>query len=163
MPKEHDSVLHAHGQTFLGSWSRQLAELILQQGGDMLRAAGSKVDPLCVSTLLQIQKDGETTVADIGRHLGLSHQLVRQRTMKLEKAGLIESVPSRTDARKRLLVPRAEARAEIEKVLQVMARVDRAVHDLYRESGIELLPHIKAAVEALRRTPLNDRANRTDP
>lgn len=157
---EETSILFDHGQAFMGAWSRRLAELVSDQGESLLQASDSKVPPLCVSTFLQIEKSGSTTIAALSRDLGLSHQLVKQRTSKLEALNLIQTIPSDTDKRKKMLALSPEASPEVEKLHYVCAQASAAFSDMYDEIGCALMPILHAAIAALERKPLKDRSQK---
>lgn len=159
MSKLHPpSVLFDYGQAFTGAWATRFAELVNEQGRTLLQAANCKVDPLCVSALLQIEKSGQITLAELARHMGLSHQLTKQRTTKLEKAGFIAVAPDPTDGRKKMLALTAEGTSEATKLITVTTAAGEAFSDLADELGCALMPKLHAAIVALEQKPLSDRS-----
>ena len=70
-------------RTFLGRLSEQLSELIEQQSAEVFKRAGLVIPVKSSSLMGAIALLGPVSVADLGRALDRSHQLIQQKIPKL--------------------------------------------------------------------------------
>ncbi|MOA33031.1 MarR family protein [compost metagenome] len=99
---------------------------------------------------------GPVSVAELGRQLDRSHQLIQQKVPKLEKLGLVARQPDPEDQRVTLIEITDRGREQ----LALLDSLDRAFERAYAEMEEDAGPvfdGIKLAIKALKSRPLIDR------
>lgn len=102
-----------------------LADLVNRSDLDarLLADSGIKLDRALFPLLSRISMAGEISTVALANLIGRDHSTVSRQASKLEELGLVERVPSTSDARMRHLVPSAAGKALIRKVRDVRRKV----------------------------------------
>jgi DNA-binding MarR family transcriptional regulator len=109
------------------------------------------------SVLLFLLEHGPSSLMEMARSDGQSHQLLASRLKPLEKLGLIERLVDPTDARRYPYKLSRAGKVEATAVLADMVAHARAMEELFAEMGVNLVDVLDNALEALRVRPLQDR------
>ena len=64
---------------FLGHFARRMADLIIEQGSEILLDLDLTTPATSISTMLYLEKNHNVTVAVLADALGVSHQMATQR------------------------------------------------------------------------------------
>ncbi len=149
-------------RTFLGRLSEQLSELIEQQSAEVFKRAGLVIPVKSSSLLGAIATLGPVSVADLGRALDRSHQLLQQKIPKLVKLELVTRQSDPDDQRVILIEITDKGRGQ----LALLDSLDGAFEDAYVEMEKDAGPvfdAIKRAIASLKARPLIDRIDSEAP
>ncbi|MDB5420912.1 MAG: MarR family transcriptional regulator [Brevundimonas sp.] len=149
-------------RTFLGRLSEQLSELIEQQSAEVFKRAGLVIPVKSSSLLGAIATLGPVSVADLGRALDRSHQLLQQKIPKLVKLELVTRQSDPDDQRVILIEITDKGRGQ----LALLDSLDGAFEDAYVEMEKDAGPvfdAIKRAITSLKARPLIDRIDSEAP
>jgi DNA-binding MarR family transcriptional regulator len=102
-----------------------LADLVNRSDLDarLLADSGIKLDRALFPLLSRISMAGEISTVALANLIGRDHSTVSRQASKLEELGLVERVPSSSDARMRHLVPSDAGKALIRKVRDVRRKM----------------------------------------
>ncbi|GJL97075.1 MAG: hypothetical protein DHS20C06_08920 [Hyphobacterium sp.] len=148
---------HPLSGAFLSNKLLRLVETIADQGEVLLDAAGIRIPPRAVSTVLMIGEVDNVTAADIASALDQPHQLATQRIDLLIELGLITRTPHATDNRRKVLKLTAEGQAQYALMMDMLDHIRAAMDALYEELDCDLADMAAKAVVALQNRPLIDR------
>lgn len=148
---------HALSDAFLANQMQRLVDLIVEQGNDMLAAAGVSIPSRCVSTLLLIHERQRISVADIAAALCLPHQLVTQRVDLLENLNIVAREIDPTDTRRKIVTLTGLGRDQYRILDKQLQKSAKAIRALQQEVGVELSPIILDLIQALKRKSLRER------
>lgn len=146
----------ALNRTYLGRLSEQLSELIEQQSAEVFKRAGLVIPVKSSSLLGAIATLGPVSVADLGRALDRSHQLLQQKVPKLVKLGLISRQPDPEDQRVMLIEITDRGREQLALLDSLNGAFESAYAEMEQEAG-PVFDVIGRAVVALQSRPLIDR------
>lgn len=143
-------------RTFLGRLSEQLSDLIEQQSAEVFKRAGLVIPVKSSSLMGAIATLGPVSVAELGRQLDRSHQLIQQKVPKLVKLGLVTRQPDPEDQRVTLIEITDRGREQ----LALLDSLDEAFIRAYAEMEADAGPvfdAISRAISSLKSRPLIDR------
>lgn len=89
-----------NSKSFIGKQADDLSNLILEQIKPIYESLGIVVPVKSCSVIHYLNKYDDLSVTDLAKHLGQSHQLVKQKLPKLQKLGLIEKRDDDNDKRR---------------------------------------------------------------
>lgn len=142
---------------FTAHLAERLSDLICAGTQALADETGLRAPVRCHSALLFLLEHGPVTVADISRSDGQSHQLVSSRLLPLEKVGLVRRVTDPGDSRRR---PFELTQAGVREARQIKAAVAahaRALNDVFKETGDDLVAALDRTIAALHAQPLEYR------
>jgi len=148
---------HPRHSAFLAIQLRSLAELITEQGNDLLASAGLRLPSRAVSSVLLIAERGQISVADIGRELNQPHQLVTQRVEILSRLGLIERRDDPSDGRRNILALTRKGKKELRLLEACLRNAEQAFLNLFEEIECDLNAVSLSALNALYSRSILDR------
>lgn len=152
------------GPAFLGLQLYRLLDVIDSQGTDVLNQAAFPYPSRIASTYAVLIKDGPSSLTQIGKRLGMPHQLVAQRAKLMRDLGLVEYEPDPTDGRRTFLKLTVKGSSEAKKLTMTFERVSEIYADIFEEIGTDLFTAILDFRKALENTSLADRlANAAPP
>ncbi|MFK0300106.1 MarR family winged helix-turn-helix transcriptional regulator [Brevundimonas sp. NPDC090276] len=143
-------------RTYLGRLSEQLSELIEQQSAEVFRRAGLVIPVKSSSLMMAIAKLGPVSVADLGRALDRSHQLIQQKIPKLVKLELVIRQPDPEDQRVTLIAITDRGREQLALLDGLDGAFERAYAGMEEDAG-PVFDGIKRAVQSLKARPLVER------
>ncbi|MGY4397434.1 DNA-binding MarR family transcriptional regulator [Sphingomonas sp. UYAg733] len=123
-----NDVLKEMGYLFLGSRLKRLAERMQADVASIAERAGLAIQPSQYPILVALDRFGTLTVGALAGKLGLSQPAITRNLAKLVELGLIETITTPGDQRRRSL------------------SLTDAGHDALARSKREVWPHIDAAV-----------------
>lgn len=140
-------------RTFLGRLSEQLSDLIEQQSAEVFKRAGLVIPVKSSSLMVAIAMLGPVSVADLGRALDRSHQLIQQKIPKLATLGLIVRQPDPQDQRVILIAITDKGREQLALLDSLDAEFERAYAEMEQDAG-PVFDGIKRAIKSLQARPL---------
>jgi len=143
-------------RTYLGRLSEQLSELIEQQSAEVFKRAGLVIPVKSSSLMMAIATLGPVSVADLGRALDRSHQLIQQKIPKLVKLELVTRQPDPEDQRVSLIAITDKGREQLALLDSLDGAFERAYDEMEQEAG-PVFDAIKRAIQSLKARPLVER------
>lgn len=143
-------------RTFLGRLSEQLSDLIEQQSAQVFKRAGLVIPVKSSSLMGAIAMLGPVSVADLGRALDRSHQLVQQKIPKLVTLGLVARQPDPDDQRITLIEITDRGREQLALLDSLDGAFERAYAEMEQDAG-PVFDGIKRAIKSLKARPLIER------
>lgn len=143
-------------RTFLGRLSEQLSELIEQQSAEVFKRAGLVIPVKSSSLMGAIATLGPVSVADLGRALDRSHQLIQQKIPKLVKLELVTRQPDPEDQRVTLIAITDKGREQLALLDNLEGEFERAYAEMEQDAG-PVFDTIKRAIKSLQVQPLAER------
>ena len=140
-------------RTYLGRLSEQLSELIEQQSAEVFKRAGLIIPVKSSSLLSAIAMLGPVSVADLGRALDRSHQLLQQKIPKLVTLGLVSRQPDPADQRVNLIAITERGRDQLALLDSLDGAFERAYAEMEQDAG-PVFDTIKGALQSLQARPL---------
>lgn len=150
---------HPLSDAFVSNKFIRLADLIAEQGEDLLRDANIDVPSRAVSIMLLIGEHGEISAADIANVLQQPHQLVTQRADLLIDLALIERKSDPSDGRRKILVHTLKGADQFSRLTARMEQVAPVFVALFEEIECDLAAKATLAIAALNRSPILERIN----
>ncbi|MBF7072099.1 MarR family transcriptional regulator [Glaciecola sp. MH2013] len=147
---------------FLAHFSRRLAEVIIEQGSEIVQAHGITTPITAISTIFFLTDTGSVTVAELAEALGVTHQMTTQRVNSLEKLGLIYRKPNPQDKRAKTIHLTKLGMTEEKLLRPIMRDINLIFDQLNKEVGCELMSKIRQAELALVEKSLVKRLNELD-
>ncbi|WP_439636121.1 MarR family winged helix-turn-helix transcriptional regulator [Oceanicaulis sp.] len=141
---------------FIGRRSEALSDLIQDQSQAVFDLAGITIPVKSCSLMIAIKAMGPASITDLAEALSRSHQVLLQKTPRLIKLGLIESRPDPDNRRRKLFEATAHGAEQLERLQEILPRIEAAYEDLVSETG-EIAGVLKAALTALEKTDLKTR------
>lgn len=148
---------HPRHGAFLADQLRRLADLIAQQGDDLLLGAGLSLPSRAVSSVLLIGERGQISAADIAKELKQPHQLVTQRIEMLIKLGLVGRIGDPSDGRRKILELTRRGKKELLLLETCLRDAEQVFLDLYQEIECDLSTVTLSALNVLSSKPILDR------
>lgn len=139
---------------FLAHYARRLADLLVAQGTEMLYANGLQTPSSSVSTILHLRDVRATTVTDLAKVFGHTHQMAAQRIAGLVERGLVERICNKNDRRSSLVSLTSAGRKEASQLANIVVRASAALDGLCKEIGCDLTEAILTAEGHLQGRPL---------
>ena len=153
LPTLHPDTRNA----FLAHNARRLADLLVAQGTEMLLANGLQTPSSSVSTVLHLRDVEATTVTDLAKAFGHTHQMAAQRIAGLVERGLVERMCNENDRRSSLVSLTSAGRKEASQLANIVVRASAALDGLFEEIGCDLTEAILTAERRLQGRPLHAR------
>jgi DNA-binding MarR family transcriptional regulator len=148
---------HPRHGAFLADQLRRLADLIVQQGDDLLLDAGLSLPSRAVSSVLLIEERGQISAADIAKELKQPHQLVTQRIEMLIMLGLVDRIGDPSDGRRKILELTGRGKKELRLLETCLREAEQVFLDLYQEIECDLSAVTLGALKVLSSKPILDR------
>jgi DNA-binding MarR family transcriptional regulator len=145
--------------TYLSHFCRRLADLINEQGSEIIAEMKLDTPSTAISTVLFLDKIKTSTVANLAVELGVSHQMATQRINALEKLKLVTRQSSPLDKRAKFVMLTQKGQTEVTKLIPFTIKMNQAFNGLESELACELTQFIRKAEIALLKTPLKQRIN----
>lgn len=142
---------------YLAHFCRRLADLIIEQGSEMLDEMGLKTPTTAISAVLFLADRQNVTVASMADELGISHQMGTQRVKQLEKLGLITRISSSSDKRSKQIVLTDLGQTEAALLLPFTKKFTQVFESINHEVGCDLSKAVRQAELSLLKTPLKKR------
>lgn len=143
-------------RTFLGRLSEQLSDLIEQQSAEVFARAGLIIPVKSSSLMVAISALGPVSVADLGRALDRSHQLIQQKIPRLVKLELVTRQPNPEDQRAVLIAITDRGREQLALLDSLDGAFERAYAEMEQDAG-PVFDGIKRSIQSLQARPLVDR------
>ncbi|PQZ83142.1 MULTISPECIES: MarR family winged helix-turn-helix transcriptional regulator [unclassified Brevundimonas] len=143
-------------RTYLGRVSEQLSELIEQQSAEVFKRAGLIIPVKSSSLMAAIATLGPVSVADLGRALDRSHQLIQQKVPKLVALGLVTRQPDPADQRVNLIAITDRGREQLALLDSLDGEFERAYAEMEQDAG-PVFDTIKRAILSLQARTLVER------
>jgi len=144
-------------KAYLGKAAQSLILTSSDQVREIYELRGLVIPVRVSSTLEIINRKPGISLSEIGRELGIPHQLVAQRTGILLKMSLIEKRPDKKDRRRSGFFLTDEGQSQVDLLIQCMADISGVYADLYEEIGCDLPQLLMDAVQALKARPIIQR------
>lgn len=154
--KEDIDYPRSVGAEALGARLRRVSERIDREASLIYARLGIEFEQRWFGVLNQLRIHETSSVTDMARRLRMTHASVSQVRASLARAGLIESAPSPTDARRKVLRLSAAGRAFIETLQPVWAGMAAATVEL--EAEADIIDALDRLEDALERQSLLERA-----
>lgn len=148
-------------KAYLGKAAQNLILTSSEQVLEIYELRGIVFPVRVSSTLEMIHRRPGISLSEIGRELGIPHQLVAQRTGILLKMSLIDKRPDSKDKRRSGFFLTTEGQNQVDLLIQCMADIAEVYADLYAEIDCDLPAKLRAAVEALKSRPIIQRLEET--
>lgn len=148
---------HSRHRAFLANQLNRLADLITEQGDDMLVDAGLTLPSRSVSLLLLIDERGQISAADIAKELNQPHQLVTQRIEALIKLNLINRINDSADKRRKILTLTTKGQKELLQLDQCLQNAEHVFQALYQEIECDLSAITQLTIKTLSTHSILDR------
>jgi DNA-binding MarR family transcriptional regulator len=142
---------------FLGHFARRMADLIIEQGSEILRDLDLTTPATSISTMLYLDKNHQVTVAVLADALGVSHQMATQRINFLEKLSLVKRVSSPEDKRSKMITLTQIGQSEVIKLIPFTKKIENVFEELEVEMDCKLTKIIHQTELALRNKSLKER------
>ncbi len=149
--------LDSLGPAFLGLQLYRLLGVIDGQGNEVLKQSDFPYPSRIASTYVVLMRDGPSSLTQIGKRLGMPHQLVAQRAKLMQTEGLVEYVPDPTDGRRTFLQLTAKGKAEAKKLTATFEQVSAVYEDVFEEIGVDLFDAMLKFRSALERASIAQR------
>jgi DNA-binding MarR family transcriptional regulator len=128
----------SYGPAFLGLQLLRLYEQVDRAGDLALEVSSVDVPSRIASSLVYLKHHGPTSVAELARALGTSHQLASQRVATLVENNLITKVADRNDRRSTLLRLSAKGRRLAAKVDELCQSGNDEYRSIFDEIGVDV-------------------------
>jgi len=159
-PPDLDSVLHGEmAPGFMGLLLGQLVDRLVEAGNGPADAAGIRA-PVRAFSMLTLLADGDQSVTELAKRLGVTHAAVIKTARALDRLGFLGRGDDPADARRKPLGLTADGRREAALIATYMARVSAVYRDVFEESGVDLFAAACAFEGALQRESFAARFNR---
>ncbi|PHR59245.1 MAG: hypothetical protein COA47_09795 [Robiginitomaculum sp.] len=134
---------------FVANLLSRLADVIVEQGEQLLLDAGLEFPSRSVSSVLIIGERGKISAADIAKSLNQPHQLVTQRIELLLEMKIVKRIADPKDGRRKTLTLTAKGKKQFKQLRTCLAMADRAFSALFDEIGCDLTLVAERAIDAL--------------
>ena len=149
--------LSEFGELALGSRLKRLSDRLMQDGAAIYQDAGIDFKPSWFPTFSLLHKHGPTAVGQIAQMLGVTHVAVSQGLEELQAKGLVQSAPSETDKRIRLVQLSPQGMELAAKLLDVWTAIRSSISEAITESGHDIVDAVTRLERCLDRKPFRAR------
>lgn len=153
----NDKYFENLSSAFMAHFCRRLSDLIIEQGGELMKELDLVTPTTAVSSVYYLDKNPQATVAELADALGVSHQMATQRINQLIKLNLVARVSSKEDKRAKVINLTNLGKTEVKKLRPLTEQMTKAFDQLETELGSELTKLIRQAELALIEKPLKER------
>ncbi len=147
------------GNAFLAHYARRLADLINDQGTEVLQQLDLLTPSSSISTMIFLSENQDITGAKLAEALGVSHQMATQRINSLIKLTLIERITSPTDKRAKHIVLTPKGHMEVIKIKPFLQKMTVVFEEFTDDLGFNLSEIFQKAEAALSDISLKQRFN----
>ncbi len=152
-----DKYFENLSSAYMAHFCRRLADLIIDQGGELLKEMKLVTPSTAMSSVFYLDKNSQSTVAALAGALGVSHQMATQRINSLIKLGLVERISSVQDKRSKVINLTKLGKSEVKKLTPFATKMTKAFEKLETELECNLTNIIRQAELALIDKPLKQR------
>ena len=142
---------------FVANFALRLSDAICAETQAHADRVGIRAPSRTHSPMLFLHRRGPTTLSEMARTEGLSHQLLASRLAPLEQLGLIERFDDLTDGRRKPYRLTRTGRADAKLIEAATALEAEAMRRLFAEMDQDLIAILETAIEHLRVKPLGKR------
>ena len=150
------------GQVTLGSQLRMFSELITSDAAAVYDHFDLPIDPKWFPAFYVLASEKDSTVTSIASIIGHSHVSVSKIISEMEKANLTVSRKSRSDSRRRFINLSKTGMKLVPRLLAQCERVDSALSQLTKETGIDFWEALAVTRRSLNHFPLSERIKALD-
>ncbi|MGJ8662154.1 MAG: MarR family winged helix-turn-helix transcriptional regulator [Marinicella sp.] len=145
------------GNTFMSHFARRLADLINEQGAEVLEQLELTTPVTSISTMQYIYQNSEITATDLAQALQVTHQMATQRINKLIQLKLLKRVANTENQKSKQIKLSPLGEIEINSLQPFINKMQLIFTQLEAETGIKLTQALFKAETSLRNKPLKDR------
>jgi len=145
------------GSPYMAHFCRRLADLIIEQGSEILAERGLTTPSTALSTIFYLDQNQSTTVASLASALDVSHQMATQRINGLVKLGLVTRSSSDEDKRAKFVVLTPMGKNEAKQLYPFVTEMTQVFEDFEAELDCELTNIIRKAERSLLQKSLKQR------
>lgn len=145
------------GSPYMAHFCRRLADLIIEQGSEILAEKGLTTPATALSTIFYLDQNPNTTGSALASALGVSHQMATQRINALVKLDLVTRSSSDEDKRAKMVVLTRKGKKEAKRLYPFSKAIAQVFEDFEAELGCELTGIIREAERSLRQKSLKQR------
>ncbi|MFN3511845.1 MAG: MarR family winged helix-turn-helix transcriptional regulator [Phenylobacterium sp.] len=149
--------LGARRSAFVAHLATRLSDLICEDTAPLAASRGIVTPVRSHSAVLFLAERGPATLTEMAQTDGQSHQLLASRLLPLERLGLIERTEDPQDGRRKPYRLTAAGRREAARIQSLTRDLSRAVEQLGKELGVDLVGALDQALAALQHQPLSRR------
>jgi DNA-binding MarR family transcriptional regulator len=148
---------------FVANLLGRLADIIVEQGEQLLLDAGIDFPSRSVSTVLMIGETGKISAADIAMALNQPHQLVTQRIELLLDMRIVKRVSDPKDGRRKILMLTVKGTRQFKQLQKRLALAERAFETLFEDIDCDLISAAERAMDALTSNTILQRVKSDKP
>lgn len=126
------------GSPYMAHFCRRLADLIIEQGSEILAEKGLTTSSTALSTIFYLDQNQNTTLASLASALGVNHQIATQRINGLVKLDLVTRSSSDEDKRAKFFVLTPTGKKEAKQLLPFATEMTQVFEDFEAELNCEL-------------------------
>ncbi|SMD38941.1 transcriptional regulator, MarR family with acetyltransferase activity [Reichenbachiella faecimaris] len=145
------------GELALGSRLKRLSDEIMKDGKKIYAANKIDFEPKWFPVYYTISQATSITVTDIADAIGFKHPSVSQLVKELEKNGLIESIASTKDARKRNLKLSKKGRNLLPGIESIWSDISNALNEMINQHTHNILCALEQCEDDFEQTPMLER------
>ncbi len=148
------------GSSYMSHFARRLADLINEQGTEVLTELNLTTPVTSISAMQFIDQNQDITVSDLAQALHVTHQMATQRINKLIQLKLVKRTQKTNNQKAKNIMLTPLGLAEIKSLQPFMKKMQLIFTRLESETGFELTQAIYKTEVSLRLNPLKDRYSR---
>lgn len=118
----------------LGSRLRRLSELITEQAAEIYEQYHVEMQPKWFPVFYDLSDGSEKSIMQIAQEIGHSHPSVSTIVKEMQKKGIVEESPNKTDGRKNFIRLSAKGIAINEKLQEQITDVNAAMETAFKET-----------------------------
>lgn len=132
-------ILKQLGELALGSRLKRLSDQIMKDGTEVYKANNIDFEPRWFPVYYTLTQRDNLGIMEIANEIGVKHPTVSQTVKELEKAGYANSIASKTDGRKRLVVLSDKGKRLLPRIELVWKDISNVLHQLNAEHTQNIL------------------------
>ncbi len=145
------------GLLALGSRLRRISDRVMSSGVVVYRAAQVAFEPRWFPVFRLLADEGEKTVGECARALGLTHAAVSQTVRRLSDRGLVQVSRDAEDERRRLVSLSEEGTTMLPKLRELWEDIEGSLREAVDYGGIDILSAVQGLESALAVQSLSER------
>jgi DNA-binding MarR family transcriptional regulator len=122
------------GKMALGSRLRRLSETITEQAGSVYEQYNVALQPKWFPVFYALAEAGEKSIMQIAQEIGHSHPSVSTIVKEMQKKGIVEESPNKSDGRKNFIQLSAKGREIDTKLQDQITDVNSAIETAFKET-----------------------------
>ncbi|WP_082222302.1 MarR family winged helix-turn-helix transcriptional regulator [Mesorhizobium loti] len=156
-----EDVIRSLGYLCLGSRLKRIGEQLQADAQQLLDGLEVPLQSSQYPLLAALDRLGPLAVGELAQSLGLTQPGVTRSVSLLAELGLVETIQSQGDQRRRMVSLTAKGQRLVDVAKQdVWPRIENAVADLCRDLSGPLLDQLTAVEEGLAAAPLDRRVKK---